>query len=64
MYIFTIGVRDILRELRAQGESQGSPRDVMMSGFAGEALEDLHLDAWITSHGGMVRDHAYNYVKK
>lgn len=48
------GVRDVIRELRAQGESQGSARETMVNGFAGEVLEELRLEPWIRSQGGLV----------
>ncbi len=44
----------VIRELRAQGESVRSDREMLVNGFAGEALQELRLDTWINDHGGMV----------
>ncbi len=50
-----LGVRDLIRELRDRGENVHSPREEMVSGFAGEVLEELRLREWIEANGGMVR---------
>lgn len=49
-----MGVYQVAGVLRTQRDQESiDQREAMISRFAGETLQDLRLDSWINSHGGM-----------
>ena len=53
--IFT-GMGQLVRELRQQNPQDHSQREGQFQRFAGQYMQDIHLDQWIDSQGGTVSE--------
>ncbi len=49
-----VGVTTVVQALRGDSRQYNGQREAVVTGFAGEALQELALDTWISQHGGMI----------
>ena len=46
---------NLVRELRQQNPQDQDQREGQFQRFAGRYMQDVHLDQWVETQGGMVR---------
>ena len=56
MGVIFMSMGNLVRELRRQNPQDHHQREGQFQRFAGQYMQDIHLDQWIGRQGGMVRE--------